>query len=205
MPRLHGGQSAPAALAPVIMATPPADLSASERRKLRTLEGRISAGIGAFMDVGHALLEIRDSRLYRETHKSFEAYCRDKWGLERARAYQLMTAAEVVAALPDGKRPLIVNEAQARALAPVLNEQGVAGATRVLEDVRGRGVPITAPLIRQAAGVALNHQETTLTDRLVRDMTRLVAEYRQWLESKPGRREKTAVKTAMDTLIQSLE
>ena len=32
---------------------------------------------------GEALLEIRDSRLYRIEHGTFEAYCKSKWGMSR--------------------------------------------------------------------------------------------------------------------------
>ena len=42
-----------------------------------------------------ALMAIRDAKLYRETHDTFEAYCKERWGLERRRAYQLMDAATV--------------------------------------------------------------------------------------------------------------
>lgn len=40
--------------------------------------------------------EIRDSRLYRQQFPTFEAYCRERWGLKRQRAYELMDAAAVV-------------------------------------------------------------------------------------------------------------
>ena len=45
---------------------------------------------------GEALIEIRDSRLYRIEAKTFEEYCQSKFKIERARAYQLMGGAAVV-------------------------------------------------------------------------------------------------------------
>jgi hypothetical protein len=47
------------------------------------------------------LLEIRDGRLYRETHGTFDDYCREGWGFSRHRASQLITAAEVVGELAE--------------------------------------------------------------------------------------------------------
>jgi len=42
-----------------------------------------------------ALLEIRDNRLYKESHSTFEDYCKERWGLTERRTYQLMDAAKI--------------------------------------------------------------------------------------------------------------
>lgn len=206
-PRRAGPVLAPV-VAPVVVVQGTTSLNTNERKALRTLEGRIAAGIQSFRDVGSALLEIRDARLYRESHTSFEAYCREKWDLERARAYQFMSAAEVIRALPAGgeSQKMVTNEAQARALAPILRDRGVAGVEAILEGVRERGVPITAPLIRRVAQEVMhpNQAEPTFADRLVRDIGRVSTEYRQWLATGPGRKEKAIVKTAAEALIQTL-
>ena len=75
---------------------PGSPLSLNERVKLSSLEGQIRDNLQAFVAVGRSLAEIRDDRLYRETHGTFEGYVRDKWDLGRAYAYRLMDAAEVV-------------------------------------------------------------------------------------------------------------
>ena len=49
--------------------------------------------------VGNALLEIRDTRLYRQTHATFEDYCGEKWQFTHGRARQLIAAAETIAIL----------------------------------------------------------------------------------------------------------
>jgi hypothetical protein len=82
---------------------------------LADLEAVIERGLTTFVEVGQALLEIRERRLYRESHESFENYCRDRWGFSRSRAHRLMDAAEVGAMLPMGNMP--DNERQARELA----------------------------------------------------------------------------------------
>ncbi|WP_306790462.1 hypothetical protein [Tolypothrix sp. FACHB-123] len=50
----------------------------------------------AFFEAGKALAELRDRRLYRSTHRTFEEYCRDRFGYNRSRSYQLIDAAIVV-------------------------------------------------------------------------------------------------------------
>lgn len=40
-------------------------------------------------------MQIRDNRLYRVEYGTFEEYCKEKWGISRPRAYELMKAAEV--------------------------------------------------------------------------------------------------------------
>ena len=39
--------------------------------------------------------EIQASRLYKQTHQTFEAYCRERWGFKRQTTYDYMYAAEV--------------------------------------------------------------------------------------------------------------
>jgi hypothetical protein len=98
-------------------------LTNAEKEQLLECETAIQKGWETFVDVGNALLRIRDSRLYRDTHKDFEAYCRNKWDYQRAYAYRLMGAAATVKALsPIGDNklpkgiPLPSNEAQVRPL-----------------------------------------------------------------------------------------
>jgi hypothetical protein len=45
--------------------------------------------------VGNALLEIRDSELYRQDFKTFEDYCRQRWKMSRFYAHRLIDASEV--------------------------------------------------------------------------------------------------------------
>ncbi|MEM8779859.1 MAG: hypothetical protein AAGF26_13490, partial [Cyanobacteria bacterium P01_G01_bin.49] len=52
-------------------------LSPTEQKEKQRLENIV---IGAVWTAGAALQELRDKRLYRETHGSFEEYCREKFG-----------------------------------------------------------------------------------------------------------------------------
>ena len=50
----------------------------------------------AFYEGGKALQELRDRRLYRSTHKTFQEYCYERFGFERRHPYRLIDAASVV-------------------------------------------------------------------------------------------------------------
>lgn len=67
--------------------------------RLAECEKVIGRGLDAFVSVGNALVEIRDDKLYRQTHETFADYCRDRWDLGRARAYQLIDHARTVAVI----------------------------------------------------------------------------------------------------------
>jgi hypothetical protein len=49
----------------------------------------------AFFEAGKALTELRNRRLYRSTHKTFEDYCRDRFGHSRQKSNYLIAAADV--------------------------------------------------------------------------------------------------------------
>ena len=67
-------------------------LTTPERCRFAELEESIDGRIQAFYDVGSALGEIRNSRLYRDNFESFETYCQNRWGFARQYAYRLIAA-----------------------------------------------------------------------------------------------------------------
>lgn len=91
-------------------------LNAQEKARLTELEVIIAQGIQTFYKVGKALIEIRDNKLYRETHKTFELYCREKWNMARRTAYQLMDSAKVMENLCAMAHKFPTNERQVRPL-----------------------------------------------------------------------------------------
>jgi len=60
------------------------------------LERVITFGLKTFVDVGNALAEIRDRKLYRAEHKTFEDYCRDRWGFGSDYARRQIRAAQTI-------------------------------------------------------------------------------------------------------------
>jgi hypothetical protein len=87
-----------------------------DHARLTELETTIENGLETFVEVGHALLEIRDSRLYRDTHDTFEGYCIERWSMSNRHANRLIQSAEVIGNLgPIG--PIPDSESVARPLA----------------------------------------------------------------------------------------
>jgi len=98
-----------------------------EETQLKEYEIVIERGLNAFMDVGEALLAIRDRRLYRNTHPTFEDYCQHRWGMERRHAYRLIEAAQTVENVSHGTHlPPPQNERQARPLTALDPEDQVS-------------------------------------------------------------------------------
>jgi hypothetical protein len=98
------------------------DLTITEQASLERYERVIEKGLASFYEVGSALLTIRDSKLYRGTHGTFEAYCQDRWQMSRPRAYQLIEAAKVKDNLSTTV-DISPNERQLRPLAALPPEQ----------------------------------------------------------------------------------
>ncbi|MEC4812738.1 MAG: hypothetical protein SAK29_05610, partial [Scytonema sp. PMC 1069.18] len=68
------------------------ELTEEEKAERHRLELKIER---AFYEAGCALKELRDRRLYRSTHKTFEEYCRDRFHYSRDAAYLKIAAAVV--------------------------------------------------------------------------------------------------------------
>jgi len=64
-------------------------------KKLTDLDKEIEKFKNTKLDIGKALKVIRDKRLYRETHKTFEKYLRDRWDMDRKYGYYLIEYAEM--------------------------------------------------------------------------------------------------------------
>ncbi|RCJ32641.1 hypothetical protein A6769_27635 [Nostoc punctiforme NIES-2108] len=68
------------------------ELTQEEQSDRLLLERKVER---AFFEAGKALAELRDRRLYRSSHRTFEEYCRDRFGHSRRQSYLLMDAAVV--------------------------------------------------------------------------------------------------------------
>ena len=75
---------------------PAVTLTEPEEARLKECERIIKKNLNTFLKVGHALAEIRDNRLYRKTHKSFEKYCREVWDLGKGTAHRKICGYQVV-------------------------------------------------------------------------------------------------------------
>jgi hypothetical protein len=136
-------------------------LSAGEQLDLTALETVVREGLATFIEVGQALAEIRDRRLYRASHATFEEYCHERWLLSRTRVYQLIDAAnvgEVMSTMVDTQPP--ANERQARELATVLRDEGEEAVVEVWRELRNEfGDDLTAKRVRTVVRNRLKRME----------------------------------------------
>ena len=86
----------------------------------------------SYIQLGHAILEFKTAKLYRETHDTIEAWCKDILDMDTKTARRLVSAAKVCSHLmiegytyKSKIKPLPVNEGQARVLTTFLNEENV--------------------------------------------------------------------------------
>lgn len=122
------------------------ELALAESRTLAECEGVIERGLKTFTEVGNALLQIRDGRLYRESHATFEDYCRERWGFSRIRAHQIIEASAVVQNFEQSGLPAPTVESQARELARVPEPERAQVWAKTIEHTDGKP---TAAAIRQ--------------------------------------------------------
>lgn len=122
-------------------------------------EAIVERGLSSFVDVGNALMRIRDEELYREVgFDGFVAYLESKpWGIDVRRAYKQIDASAVVSYLPN-----LANEAQAVELAPLLRKATPDVVRQVYAEVveESEGRP-TAALIRDKVAEILPSRGST--------------------------------------------
>jgi hypothetical protein len=91
-----------------------------EQDRLIRLENLIARNQCRFHEIGKALKEIRDSRLYKlNLFNSFEAYVRARWDMGKSQAYRVIEAYQVVNNLSPIGDILPSNESQVRPLVPL--------------------------------------------------------------------------------------
>jgi len=137
----------------VIMAEALTEVEADE---LAQHEKTISRGLHTFLEVGEALQQIRDKRLYRTEFQTFDGYCKLKWGMGRQYAYRLIGGAEVAGNLVSsiGDTALPTKEAHTRELSKLAPEaQPVAWLKAV--QAAGSAEAVTANHVSRAVDEVL--------------------------------------------------
>lgn len=137
-------------------------LNVIERKKLKSLEEVVERGVESFLATGSALKEIRDERLYREDHKTFESYVKSKWGFDRTHAYRLIESSDIKKDLsPVGdkipKASEINTERQLRELRTVPSE-AIEAVVEKAAEIAG-DAPITAKVLKEAREQVLAEPE----------------------------------------------
>jgi N6-adenosine-specific RNA methylase IME4 len=143
---------------------------------LAEYEQVIQRGLATFVEVGEALMAIRDNGLYHDKgYKRFEDYCKDVWGWERAHAYRLIDSAHVAGVLsPMGDIP--TSERQARELAP-LARQDEAAVVEVWHELREtHGDKVTAKIVKEAVEKRIKREEMIERRETIRTEARAAQE-----------------------------
>ncbi len=137
-------------------------LDPRESIDLSKCEAVIGRHLRSFVEVGKALARIRDGKLYRATHQTFEAYCREKWSLSRPHSYQLITAARVVTEMSSREdiSRIPENEKQARALAKIKDPAARADVWMEVLGNTETEVPIPVAEIERSVRSHLLHGES---------------------------------------------
>ena len=136
-------------------ATPCDVITLQESGDLVRLEKTIAQGLQTFVEVGEALTEIRDRRLYRIEHATFADYCKVKWQMSDRRARQLMGASEVVAVIAKSGTIVPKTESQARPLIKLLPGKRAEAWQKAVE-----ASPTGAPTAKTVAAVVAQRTGT---------------------------------------------
>ena len=143
-------------------------LTDAERDALKACERKIADGIrrrrDSFVAIGLALKEIRDSgkpsrRLYRQTHDTFEDYCKERWGFNDSRARQLILAAERYESLKTVKNLTVLpsTESHVAALAGCDSDSQAAEVWQSVVESVEDPKQITAAKVRKAVNEATGY------------------------------------------------
>ncbi|MHC5819954.1 MAG: hypothetical protein ACYT04_29820 [Nostoc sp.] len=164
-----------------------AELTEEEQSDRLHLERRVER---AFFEAGKALAELRDRRLYRSTHKTFEEYCRDRFGYTHRNVNYLIAGSLVVDNIimgtngsqneitdemgTNGSQILPTNERQVRPLVPLeAEEQRTAWQTAVQQAggkvPTGRIVKDVVQRIMERTQVPNTYQISEVCQILVKD------------------------------------
>ena len=123
------------------------ELIKEEREILQKHETTIKKGLNTFVEVGQALLEIRENKLYRIEYNTFEEYCQEKWQMPSRVARRLISSKKTMDNLgPVGPKP--TSERQVRPLTSL--EPEVQNAAWQ-ETVEKHGDKITAKKVQEVA------------------------------------------------------
>jgi hypothetical protein len=113
-------------------------LTEDEEKERHRLELKVER---AFVEAGIALSKLRDQRLYRSTHKTFEQYCRERFGFTRRHVDYLVLGSQVVENLQMrtiGSQILPTTERQVRSMTKLEPEQQRQVWQQAVEQAKGK-------------------------------------------------------------------
>lgn len=190
-----------------LLTTEVAPLSKVERARFQKLDKAVQSGIGAFVVVGMALKEIRDSKLYRDHYRTFEEYVQERHDISRRRGYELIDAAETVHHLEVcancAQTP--ANEGQCRALADLPLDQRAAAWEEVVQRSEETGERITARLIASVVGQDSQRQSRAASRITASDLDKRITKLEEAFRGLPSRKLQEAFVDKLQHLVSELE
>ena len=121
-------------------------ITRTEIKELQINEEIIERGMKSFIDVGQALSEIRNKKLWKGSAENFNEYLKDRWGMGTSYASKLIVGSEVAARLKN-----VTNEGQARELSRVPFTDQEKVLKRAVEMAHNSNRTLRADDIRLAA------------------------------------------------------
>lgn len=113
------------------------------RAPLADLESTIAENLHSVALVAVALAAIHERALYKETHRSFAAYCLDRWGISESTAYRQLAVGKAVRDKTAGQRlPRAGGLPSQRSLSQPKGKIPAAHAARGEGDFQNRAEPV---------------------------------------------------------------
>jgi len=129
-------------------------ITTTEQARLAELETIIESNVAL---VGKALFEIRESRLYRQTHKTFEEYCQARFEMSRQHINKQIKAAEIIGNLETNSfQNPPKTETQARPLSKLPPADQPKAWEKANEIAKEEGKPVAARHVEQAVAETID-------------------------------------------------
>lgn len=143
----------------------------------------------SFVQAGRALKILRDKRLYRNTHQSFEDYCFEVFAMGRSHSYRLIDASIVVENLSGKMSPigdiLPTNESQVRPLTKLNDASEQLSVWSEAVKSAGDKVP-TAKLVKSIVAEYILSKQINRTNFQVGDICQIILKEHPKLRGRSG-------------------
>ena len=165
-------------------------LTPDQRIRKNQLEAKIRTHLASFWEAGAALMEIHDSKLYREDYPTFVQYCDERWGFKDRHARRLIFASQVVEQI--GPMGPLVTERAIREMSALEPDQYQPTWDQVVKEANGGRISaalinrvvkaataVTIEIVQTKGNVTLGEDsvpliEGSITERMAEDRARQV-------------------------------
>jgi hypothetical protein len=174
-------------------------LTFPEVQRLRELAKVIRSGKTAFLEVGMALVEVQERRLYRARHQTFQAYCREELDISSGHAYALINSARAAARVEASGLPAPRSQAQALAISSLPRDMQAPVWGMAVREAGGQ--PTGSRVAQLAAHALANPNERTLARMIAHDEM----EASRQRAAEEGARQAATEKAKRDRALKSLQ